>query len=286
MTTARERPVIDLDLYRRQGYVLVKSLFAKQEVEAIRAEAKEIFASQMLRCGIIESLQVDERQFEKGMYKLFEADLQAFTNCGKQAQHLISLHQLSLDLRIVDRLYALGLEHPNISTRPVLYFNAERLAKKEVYWRLSLHQDWRSMQGSLDSVVVWLPLIDIDRELGALEVIPGSHKWGLLEADIVDGYGNLRTPVDESDLTSVEIEAGDALFFSTFLVHRSGTNITDSIRWSCHFRYNNLSEPTFRERGFPHPYVYGPQEELITPDFPRREQVLEAFGFNAESSKR
>lgn len=134
------------------------------------------------------------------------------------------------------------------------------------------------MQGSLDSVVVWLPLIDIGRDLGALEVIPGSHKWGLLDADIVDGYGKLRNSVDESDLVTVEIEAGDALFFSTFLVHRSGTNMTDAIRWSCHFRYNNLREPTFVERGFPHPYIYQPQTDLITPEFPRRAQVLRTFG--------
>jgi hypothetical protein len=275
---------MNLEEYRRQGYILVKGLFAKDEIERIRAEAKSIFASQMRRCGLIDSTAIDEKQFEKGMYDLFQSDLQAFTNCGKQAQHLISLHRLSLDNRIVDRLLALGLEQPNISTRPVLYFNAERLAKKEVYWRLSLHQDWRSMQGSLDSVVVWLPLVDIGRELGALEVIPGSHLWGLLEADIVDGYGNLRTTVDESDLLSVEIEAGDALFFSTFLVHRSGTNTTDSIRWSCHFRYNNLQDPTFSARGFPHPYIYAPQEELITPGFPAKEQVLEALALNGESS--
>jgi len=278
MTVTQVQPIVDVEMYRSQGYTLVKGLFAKEEIELIRSEAKEIFASQMLRCGIIESLAINETDFTNGMYELFQIELPAFMNCGKQVQHLISLHQLSLDDRIVARLRALGLDHPNISTRPVLYFNSERLAKKEVYWRLSLHQDWRSMQGSLDSVVVWLPLIDIGRDLGALEVIPGSHKWGLLDADIVDGYGKLRTSVDESDLVTVEIEAGDALFFSTFLVHRSGTNMTDAIRWSCHFRYNNLREQTFIERGFPHPYIYHPQTDLITPEFPRRAQVLRTFG--------
>ena len=134
------------------------------------------------------------------------------------------------------------------------------------------------MQGSLDSVVVWLPLVDIDRALGALEVIPGSHRWGLLEADLVDGYGNLREPLDEAQAVAAEVERGDALFFSTFLVHQSGVNSTDSLRWSCHFRYNNLRERTFVERGYPHPYIYRPQEELITPDFPGRELLAELFG--------
>jgi hypothetical protein len=269
--------MINRNQYLKEGFVLRKGLFAKEEIARIHDDAKEVFALQMRRHGIIGSGPVDEKEFEDGMFQLFQRDLQTFTDCGKQAQHLISLHQLSLDSRIVETLEELGLDFPNISTRPLLYFNAERLAKKEVYWRLDVHQDWRSMQGSLDSVVVWLPLIDIDKSLGALEVIPGSHKWGLLEAEIIDGYGHLRQGVREGAPVPVEVERGDALFFSTFLVHQSGTNVSESIRWSCHFRYNNLREQTFIERGFPHPYLYRPQEELITPNFPSPEKIEEVF---------
>ena len=133
------------------------------------------------------------------------------------------------------------------------------------------------MQGSRDSVVVWLPLIDIDKKLGALEVYRGSHRWGLLQAEMTDGYGHLRSDLDKARLGSVEAERGDALFFSTLLVHQSGTNVSPGIRWSCHFRYNNLAEPTFVARGFPHPYLYKPQEELITPRFPTVDEVGKVF---------
>jgi ectoine hydroxylase-related dioxygenase (phytanoyl-CoA dioxygenase family) len=133
------------------------------------------------------------------------------------------------------------------------------------------------MQGSLDSVVVWLPLIDIERRLGALEVYPGSHKWGLLEADMVDGYGHVRSELDKAKLVSVEVQRGDALFFSSLLVHQSGRNVSQSIRWSCHFRYNNLCEPTFIDRRFPHPYLYKPQQDLITPNFPSSANVKKIF---------
>lgn len=269
--------MMDLNDYKENGFAHIKGFFPVEQVEQIYHEAKEIFILQMCRLGLVSSRTPSETEFEAGMFKLFEADLQAFTNCGKQAQHLISLHRLSLDERIISALKDLGLEFPNISTRPLLYFNAERLAKKEVYWRLDVHQDWRSMQGSLDSVVLWLPLVDIDKQLGALEVYPGSHKWGLLEADIIDGYGHLRSGLDKAKLVSVEIKRGDALFFSSLLVHQSGTNVTQSIRWSCHFRYNNLLDPTFIERGFPHPYLYKPQEDLITPNFPSPEKVQAVF---------
>jgi hypothetical protein len=265
----------------------VRGFFPKDEIALLHREAKEVFALQMRRLGILPAdgeLPADGA-FDAAMVELFNRDLQTFTNCGKQAQHLISLHRFSLDQRIVQALNELGLEFPNISTRPLLYFNAERLAKKEVYWRLDAHQDWRSMQGSLDSMVVWLPLVDINQDLGALEVIPGSHRWGLLNANFTDGYGHVREPVDRSQFISVEVVRGDALFFSSLLLHQSGTNVTNSIRWSCHFRYNNLADETFIERGFPHPYLYKPQEELITPDFPSRDQVEAVFNREANGAQ-
>jgi hypothetical protein len=269
---------IDPGAYRSQGYVLCKGFLDPDEVDLVHREAMGVFARQMVRLGILEAPEVGTPAFEAGMFALFERDVATFANCGKQAQHLISLHRLSLDDRLVAALRSLGLELPNISTRPVLYFNHPRLAKKEVYWRLGPHQDWRSMQGSLNSVVAWVPLADVSTELGALEIVPASHLGGLVDAEMVDGYGNVRDEVDDAAMVSVEVQRGDALFFSTFLLHRSGTNVSEHIRWSCHFRYNDLAEPTFVERGYPHPYVYAPQEELITPGFPSREQVRAAFG--------
>jgi len=274
--------MMDVERFREQGFLLCRGFFDADEVAGIQDEAKQVFAAQMRRHGLIPDGEVDDATFTRAMFRLFEIDLAAFANCGKQAQHLISLHRLSLDERIVAALGELGLDFPNISTRPVLYFNHPRLAKKEVYWRLALHQDWRSMQGSLDSVVVWLPLVDIDESLGALQVLPGSHKGGLVAADLVDGYGHIapeaQAAIDPADLVSVEVKRGDVLFFSTLLLHQSGTNTSDAIRWSCHFRYNNLAEASFVERGFPHPYIYRPAPELITPDFPSRAEVARALG--------
>jgi len=269
--------MVDVGSYRDNGYVLLKGLFQRMEVDLVRDDAKRVFSTQMQRLGLLQAAPTTEAEFELGMVKLFEADLQAFINCGKQAQHLISLHRMSLDQRIMRVIEALGLQFPNICTRPLLYFNARKLAKKEVYWRLTTHQDWRSMQGSLDAVVAWVPLIDIDKGLGAIEVIPGSHKRGLLRSTMIDGYGHVEEPVDQSEMVPIEIEAGDVLFFSALLVHQSGTNVTESIRWSCHFRYNNLQESTFIERGYPHPYIYRPQDDLITAQFPGREDVMRLF---------
>ena len=122
--------------------------------------------------------------------------------------------------------------------------------------------------------------MDIGETLGPVEVVPGSHKQGLLTTEVVHGFGKVDR-YDDGSFRLTEARQGDAIFFSAFMVHRSGTNSTESIRWSCHFRYNNLRERTFIDRGYPHPYIYRPQEELITPEFPSQEMLGEIFGEDA-----
>jgi phytanoyl-CoA hydroxylase len=266
--------------FRERGFVRINGFFSKSEVESVRADAKWVFAKQMVNGGFLSRIDADEREFENGMRRYFLEDSVGFINCGKTCQHLIGLHKLSLRENLVAQLIALGLTKPNICTRPVLFFNSRHLAKVEFYYKYPPHQDWRSMQGSLNSVVVWVPLANIPRELGALEVVPGSHLWGLQESREDSWYRHIEG-LPDTQYDSVEMEAGDVLIFSAFVVHRSGDNITDSIRWSCHFRYNDLEEPTFVCRKYPNPYNYAPQQELVTKNFPSIEELRKVFAAGA-----
>ncbi|MBS1812408.1 MAG: phytanoyl-CoA dioxygenase family protein [Acidobacteria bacterium] len=265
-----------LSQYHQDGFIHFKGFFCADEVEQVRKDAKQVFIKQMLHQSILSDASPEESQFEAAMTKYFRQDLPGFINCGKTCQHLISLHRMSLSEKLVQQLQALGVETPVICTRPVIYFNSRHLAQAEVYYRTPPHQDWRSMQGSLNSMVVWVPLVDVNEPLGALEIVPGSHVWGLLPSEQDEWYRKVSEG-DHFNYQSVEVTAGDALFFSSFLLHRSGNNITDSIRWSCHFRYNDISEETFIARRYAHPYVYKAQQELITENFPTAEDLQRVF---------
>ena len=263
--------LVDLEGYREKGYTIVRGLFRPDVVLNIQQDCRRIFEYQM---DGESSDNIDE--FEQNLFNLFAENRDLVINCGKQCQHLVSLHRLSLDERILSIVRDHGITFPNISTRPVLFFNSRYLAKKEVIWKVFAHQDWASMQGSLNSIVVWLPLMDVNINLGALEVVPGSHLDGLVSEGKEAGFGKVNC-YDDSDFEPVEVNAGDALFFSSFLVHRSGTNVTDRIRWSCHFRYNDLDEVSYIRRGFPNPYIYKPIDELVTPGFPTVGEVRAVF---------
>ena len=272
-----------MEFYAKNGYILLKNFFQMYEVETILRDAKNIFFRQFVEKQYINAKvleEISDSAFDKFLYQLFEEDLVCISNCGKQAQHLISLHALSLHKKIIELLHHIGLTSPVISTRPVLYFNHRKLSRQKIYYKVDAHQDWRSMQGSLNSVVIWLPLVDINKELGALEILPGSHLQGLRTDHIDNGFGMVVLSENEkSKLMSVEVQKGDALLFSSFLIHQSGENITNSPRWSCHFRYNDLDESSFITRKYSHPYIYKPIEELITPNFPATDDIIRAFEY-------
>jgi phytanoyl-CoA hydroxylase len=273
--------MINLNSYKKAGYLLIKDIIPKQEIQFILNEAKEVFFQQFKykKYTYVDSCEkLSEKDFNESLYRLFAEDFTCLSNCGKQVQHLISLHKLSVSEIIVALLKDVGLKKPVISTRPVLYFNHPKLAQKKVFYKVDAHQDWRSMQGSLNSAVIWLPLIDIDKSLGALQILPGSHKNGLLTKSVEQGFGMVSlTEAEQNNLIDVEVEKGDLLVFSSFLVHQSGENSSDEPRWSCHFRYNDLLEESFIQRSYAHPYIYKPQEELITPGFPSKNDLIHIF---------
>ena len=221
------------DKYFDNGYLLLKDFLDKEIVETILQDANSVFQLQFDYLNL-------NSNFNQNLKDLFKNHFQVFVYCGKQIQHLISLHQLSLDNKIVDLIKTLGLEKPNISTRPVLYFNHPDLAKEKSYHTVDAHQDWRAMQSSLDSLVIWIPLMNIDKSLGALQIIPKSHLFGLKTNEVVNGFGMVDCVIYDDEFIDVEVNQGDILVFSSFLIHRSGNNSSDQPRWSCHFRYNNL----------------------------------------------
>ena len=231
--------------YKKNGYIIVRNFFDTDELDAVKSDAENIFRFQLKNMGLNYS--------NESLFTFFKKDPDTFKNCGKHIQHLIALHRLSLNKNIIIKLWEMGIQFPNICTRPVLYFNHPRLAEKEMYHKYPAHQDWPSMQGSSDAVVVWVPLVDVNKDLGCLEVVPGSH----LDGNVSKTFSNGFAWVDgDKDFVPVDLKKGDALFFNSFLIHKSGNNITDDIRWSCHFRYNNMIDSDFIDRKYPHPYIY------------------------------
>jgi hypothetical protein len=262
----------EIEQLNQKGFVLKKGFFNPNELDNLKDEGQKIFFNQIKKFGIA-SKYSSEENFNLNLFRLFAEYPDIFINCAQQIQNLISVYRIAVSDEIIRTLKGYGVSFPTMIVKPVVFFSHKKLSKKVENWKTPPHQDWGSIQSSLDTTIVWVPWVDVTKDIGPLEIIEGSHKLG----NVTSGkQGDFKTFNDEEykdSYQSVEMEKGDALFFSSFLLHKSGNNISSNPRWSMHLRYSNLDEPTNIQRGYPYNYSYGPIDREITPNFPDKNNL-------------
>lgn len=267
----------EVDAYRQEGFVVLKDVVSRHRVDALFAEIRDIFRPILRRHGI-DGAEARGERFENALVSLFSQNMPEYLAAAKATQSSPALHALGASELIIDIVRAFGIAQPLIAVRPVTHILSESLKVPGGYHRTPPHQDWRSVQGSLDAIVVWLPLVSVDHGFGALEVLPGSHLGGLLPTRR-DAFGNVvdETNINPNDFVSVEVEPGDAVVFSMFTVHRTGAEQREGIRWAVSLRYNNAAAPDFADHGYPNPFVYRSQDDLLFDGYPSLEAVRDVF---------
>ena len=107
------------------------------------------------------------------------------------------------------------------------------------------HQDYHYWQCSDASnmLTAWIALVDVDEENGCVEMVAGSHKWGLLGASDffsqdLDALGKQMEEVSGQPFVTrpLNLKAGQVSFHHCLTIHGSRPNISDRDRVSmvCH----------------------------------------------------
>lgn len=271
------KPGSELSEYRRDGFAVLKDAIPKALLDAMFAEIRDVFRP-ILKRHNIEGADDSGPDFDDALTALFQKDMHSYLGAAKATQLTPALHALGTNELVVNIAKGLGLKQPLIAVRPVTHILSDRLAVPGGYHRTPPHQDWRSVQGSLDALVVWLPLVPVDSSFGALEIIPGSHFNGLL-ATRRDPFGNVidEGVLDTENFVPIEADVGDAVVFSMFTVHRTGQEQRPGIRWAVSFRYNNAAAPDYAGHDYPNPFAYKSQDDLLFEDFPSVDAVRAVF---------
>ena len=141
-------------------------------------------------------------------------------------QRNLDIYKITTNPNILKILKSIGLKTPYMCSDPLLMLNGGAFSK--ILGELTdspLHQDWASMQSSANSVVLWIPLVDVEKKTtGSIKVWPGTHKKGLF--DVESGRWFAKINCDNKNLrqdTAKEIiaKSGDCIMFSSLLVHQS-----------------------------------------------------------------
>lgn len=123
------------------------------------------------------------------------------------------------------------------------------------------HQDIRYWSFDRPELVTtWLALGEESNENGSLTVIPGSHTMDFDRGQF-DAALFFRSDVERNiplmeSAQSIELNAGDVIFFHSRLLHSAGQNCTDSVKLSVVFTYHAHSNcPIIGTRSAEHPDI-------------------------------
>lgn len=140
-------------------------------------------------------------------------------------KYLPSVHRLALSDRMAEQLAKVcGMRKPAL-----VDINCRIDSSGEGKYLFGWHQDYWFSVCSTQAAVVWIPIMALDRSVGGLELISNRHTGGrILKTRPGEHYNSYADAVvlDEElpayEKTAVDdMAAGDALFFSFNLLHRS-----------------------------------------------------------------
>lgn len=221
---------IDLDRYEADGFALLGRIAEADEVAQLRAEEERFRLDLGYGAAENQSLRVNVQLCHRSRV------IRRFCTEGV---HLDAVAQvLGPDVCLLHQQFVTKLPDGD-----------------DQHSDIPLHQD--AGYGRVEPLVdctVWMPLVDTDPRNGALWIVPGSHRLGLLEHDRASVNPVLREAACEQRPIALPLEAGCAVAFTGLTLHGSGRN----------------------ESGAPRPAMfvrYGPPHLVLDPDVPEQRRL-------------
>ncbi|MCY3773385.1 MAG: phytanoyl-CoA dioxygenase family protein [Gemmatimonadetes bacterium] len=202
-----------LSSFAENGFLLVESVFAAEEMAVCKTEAKELVENQSGPSGVhVWMCDAIPPRFES----------------------------ISCDSRMTAILRPLiGPRIEFLSAKPVF-------KSPTVHFASPWHQD-QAYWGGATKYSAWIALEDATPENGCLRVIPGSHRQARDHASVRDARG-FANRVSDDDLKGepmmdVKMKCGDVLVFHDRLLHSSHPNRSGRDRWCFIPTYRNADVP-------------------------------------------
>lgn len=224
-----------LEAYRRDGYVVVRGFCTPKEIDRLYKVALDDDAMRK------NALDLNDQTGKKTRLSLWFTPGNDVFGYLTRSRKMVSAVETLLD-----------------EDSPVCHFHSKLMQKEpKVGGAWEWHQDygyWYKNQFMFPDqlISVMIALTPANKANGCLQVIKGSHKLGRVNhgfageqvgADMVMVNNALKT----MELVYCELQAGDALFFHSNLLHRSEANLSDHPRWSIISCYNSQSNLAYNE---------------------------------------
>lgn len=264
--------------YHSEGFYHLKGVIDKSEINRIKKEVEILFDNQLRPVnGKGKIFGNDFTLFDK-MKALKEFNPDKYLATAKRCAKLLCINRLLEGSVVEEVLSSLSFVSPSIVSEPVFHICSEQLALENGYTGFDAHQDWPSIQGSLDGIVIWVPLTNVNKTNFPLELIPESHKRGFCPGDMEKHLFRTRlTHQENAAFIPIVANEGDLIVMSVWTIHRTRINGSGGFRLACSTRYDNSAEPTFIERGYPCAYSRYVKREIFEETIPELRKIHRCF---------
>ncbi len=249
--------------FKKEGYVIIPNLIESSVVDGVRREMEQWvdkIANQQKAESKIKDLHTDA-PFETRLHKIFMQCMQHAPTSIRSELHLPGMYPLFFHpklLKIVQLL--LGPEirlYPNYTVRPKLpnHEGTKVLWHQDAaYTKTGAHGDDPNATDisveALHMVNIWSPLVPARPENGCMQIVPGTHLLNIVPHENKKHYLEITEKALQPHIKNA-IDAicdpGDVILFSNLLFHCGQPNISDTIRWSCDWRYQDATQSTKRD---------------------------------------
>ena len=251
MVAVRQLTDDELHTFREQGWVLARRLIEPEVASQLLASAKALMGEEALR--------TTGGGGGDPQFAAYRDILRNFLGFWRENATARALSHSPLLAGNVSRL---------LRGRPVRFFNDEVLVKppveaggKSTPW----HQDLPHATFDRTGLVnIWISLVDLPAEGGAMAFVNGSHRFGPLGRTLLDAQDVVtQNPwlLDECKVSRpAAMEPGDATIHGDLTIH--GGPAFDGPHWRWAYLVN-LMDASIRHTGA---VGYGEATEGITPD--------------------
>jgi len=201
-----------LDFYQSHGFVVLSSVFSNEEM----GETKDALDS--MRQRFAEEMGIDIEVYDDRICQwrdLWMTEPQ--------------FDKLLRDRRIIETVQFF-MQQPSIQ---LIHDHAIRKPFAALNSTIPWHQDYPFWPvDTPDSLSTWTPMEDVSPSGGSLEIIDGSHKWGV--SPPVDFIMDPMDFSDREDIIRVPVNSGSMVILHSLTWHRSNPNQDESTARPAH----------------------------------------------------
>jgi len=240
-----------------KGFLIIDNFFLPSELDACKNDVEKVvedLAQVLYKAGKISDVYENAGLYER--LTLIEKEYKDANVLLHKPRTKHALYQGFRDIWASPRILNLmeQILGPDVMGNPV--WNLRPKVPDNEATVVPWHQDAgytdNSHYGNLVPTA-WIPLLDVKKEHGCLEVISGGHRSGKVARHVgcYKGTWYLELPEDEMEKTlGVDIEKdkvvcevpyGGMVIFNNLLPHRGLPNVSSMVRWSMDLRWQKPS---------------------------------------------